>query len=270
VIAEEFSHEGSLDSIAVLHGGLAGPDSTFLPQEGARSVVLSTGHAGSFLKPREQLNDEELCTSGDTLCPSHDHLRSTDSFLPPVNPTPVGEETCQQNPSLIGQGDCSNTIEDQWALGGSDFVFDYTQLQLVVQVPPLVDALVFDYAFFTAEYPTRYRDGFNDMFLVWAETESWTGNVALDYESRPVTASATRFDYRDSVVPDDCPEPCVAEELHETSMRGHAATNWRSTEIELSPGEEVTLIFGLFDVGDGLTDSAVLLDNVRWNCAIPE
>jgi len=45
------------------------------------------------------------------------------------------------------------------------------------------------------------------------------------------------------------------------------STGWLSTTAPISPGEDVTLRFVIFDEGDGVLDSAVLLDNFQWGAA---
>ncbi len=263
VVADNFSIDGAPTAITVMEGGQA----PFTPREGVHAVILSTGDATTFLKSRDQLNQAGLCIPNDPLCPSTDHLRTADVLPAPIDPTPVGNDTCHENPELLGR-DCSNTIHEQWS-SGNELAFDYAEIRFSAEVPGGVDRLSFDYTFFTAEYPVRFQSGNNDLFLVWVDSERWTGNVALDQDD-PLSANTTRFEMYDAAVPGVCPEPCESQELHGTSMEGHAATNWRTTAISANPDDVLTLVFAIFDVGDGDVDSVALLDNVRWGCAIPE
>jgi hypothetical protein len=45
------------------------------------------------------------------------------------------------------------------------------------------------------------------------------------------------------------------------------STGWLSTTAPIQPGEDVILRFVIFDEGDGVLDSAVLLDNFQWGAA---
>ena len=42
------------------------------------------------------------------------------------------------------------------------------------------------------------------------------------------------------------------------------ATGWLTSQAPVSPGEEFTLEFMIWDAGDGILDSSVLLDNFTW------
>ena len=45
------------------------------------------------------------------------------------------------------------------------------------------------------------------------------------------------------------------------------STGWLSTTAPIQPNEDITLRFVIFDEGDGVLDSAVLLDNFQWGAA---
>jgi hypothetical protein len=46
-----------------------------------------------------------------------------------------------------------------------------------------------------------------------------------------------------------------------------AGTRWITSAAPVVPGETVTLEFLLFDVGDGILGTSVLLDDFRWTTA---
>ena len=48
-----------------------------------------------------------------------------------------------------------------------------------------------------------------------------------------------------------------------------ASTGWLTTTAPIAPGEDVTLRFVIFDEGDGIYDSAALIDNFQWGAACP-
>ena len=44
-----------------------------------------------------------------------------------------------------------------------------------------------------------------------------------------------------------------------------AATGWLTTTSPVAPGETITIRFIVFDEGDHILDSAVILDHFRWS-----
>src|SRR6185295_6569400 len=42
------------------------------------------------------------------------------------------------------------------------------------------------------------------------------------------------------------------------------ATGWLSTQAAVQPGEQFTLEFMIWDAGDGILDSTVLIDHFQW------
>ena len=54
-------------------------------------------------------------------------------------------------------------------------------------------------------------------------------------------------------------------ELVGTGFERHAATGWLQTRSNVVAGEEITLRFAIWDTGDEVLDSTVLLDNFRWD-----
>jgi hypothetical protein len=45
------------------------------------------------------------------------------------------------------------------------------------------------------------------------------------------------------------------------------STDWLLTTSPVKPGEVMKLTFSIFDKGDHILDSAVLIDNFRWKVA---
>ena len=52
-------------------------------------------------------------------------------------------------------------------------------------------------------------------------------------------------------------------------MKDHASTDWLTTTVSVAAlaGQEVTLLFAIWDSTDGVFDTTVLVDNVRWTFA---
>ncbi|MEZ4430669.1 MAG: choice-of-anchor L domain-containing protein [Nannocystaceae bacterium] len=272
VAPTSFAVTAAPQAVAV-HEGALGATGEYAAVEGKRFVILSTGEAHQLTLSREEIELASGCPADADGCPSTEHPpEHTLAQLPaPIIAAPVDPElTCKDDPKLIGTGDCSNTILNAWQAGNGELLaHDYVDIRFTATVPAEVSHLRFRWAFLTAEYPARVDTGFNDLFLVWIESERWTGNVAYDGEGLPVSVDATRFDLYDAPLAGSCTEGCVAPELHGTGMEGHAATEWIDQSVPVNVGDEITVVFALFDVGDAAGDSAILLDGVQWDCPIP-
>jgi hypothetical protein len=135
-------------------------------------------------------------------------------------------------------------------------------------VPPGTDGMSYDFAFFSIEYPSwaSHQTPYNDMYIAWLESDRWTGNVSFDEMGNPITAAGVLFDYKDAPS-DQCQGTCDAPELAGFAAEGHGGTKWLHTNAPVTEGEEITMIFAIFDVMDGTYDSAVILDNFEWTCS---
>jgi hypothetical protein len=226
----------------------------FPPREGDSMLIMSSGHAADMPVPM--------------LYASNDIAGFVDNGanLPaPLTPTPVDPmETCADNPGLVGNGDCSNTIEGQWNQGNG--AYDYVELRIIADVPLGTPGFSYDLAMFSTEYPVYYQTQFNDMYIAWLESENWTGNISFDEMGNPISLNAGFLDYKDAPNPYDCPAPCDAPELDGTAMMDHAGTKWLTTTAGVTPGEEIELVFAVFDLSDPILDTVVLLDNFQWAC----
>ena len=242
-----------------VHEGEFGSSGEFPPREGDKVVFLSTGVA------------EQMVTAVDGLLSgllSNPFGATGLGDLPaPMTKLPVtmaGGDTCEDQPGLVGTGDCSNTILEQYEQGGD--AFDLAYLSFSAEVPGGTYGFTYDFAFFSVEYPVYYQSMFNDMYVAWLESEEWTGNVSFDEFGAPISLNAGFLDFKDAANPVDCPAPCEAPELAGTGAQGHAGTRWLSTSAPVVPGETIEVYFAIFDLTDGGLDSAVMLDNFLWTC----
>ncbi|NVB38457.1 hypothetical protein G6O69_11495 [Pseudenhygromyxa sp. WMMC2535] len=226
---------------------------TYPVREGEKMVVLSTGDAFDVISPGNG--------DGDTTLSGNDP-----GYLPsPMQDDEVSDtETCEDNPDLVGTGDCSNTIFDQFS--GTNGAFDYAEMRFSITVPTAVNAFAYNVAFLSWEYPDFYGWAYNDIYIAWLESEDWTGNITFDLQGNPLSLNAGFLDYKDAPNDIDCPLPCDAPELEGTGLEGHGGTQWLETTWPVTSGEEITVIFAVMDIQDNIVDSAVLLDNFRWTC----
>jgi len=237
-----------------VHQGNFGTSDEFPPREGEKMVILSSGVAEEIISP-----------AGNTSTPmGGGSLFDLPDPMTRVPVSPDGSANCADNPALIGTGDCSNTIDVQYAQGGD--ANDLAYLRLMAEVPENTTGFTYDFAFFSVEYPVFYGTQYNDMYVAWLESETWTGNISFDEFGSPISLNAGFLDFKDAPNPTDCPVPCEAPELAGTGLEGHAGTRWLTTNAPVVPGETIELYFTIFDLADGALDSVVLLDNFLWTC----
>ncbi len=240
--AQLYVHQGNL-------GTHAPPP--FPPREGNKFVILSSGNA------------QQLTQAGQ-------YASTSVGFAATPLPAPIQTnsvsvtEDCFDNPGLVGTGDCSNTIQAQWAQGNGSY--DYAEMRFSVTVPAGTYGFTYDFAMFSTEYPVYYQSQFNDMYIAWLESEQWTGNISFDDMGHPISLNAGFLDYKDAPNNFDCPAPCQAPELDGTAMEGHAGTRWLTTTAGVTPGEEIEVVLGVFDLSDSILDTVIILDNFQWAC----
>ena len=152
--------------------------------------------------------------------------------------------------------------------GGADAptVYDYTELRLTLKVPANALSFSFDFNFLSAEYPEWVCKAYNDRFLALLTSKAVSNgvesNISFDARNNPVTINNGFFTVLDA--------PSLVGtgyELFDPNVGGPAgaATGWLTTTSPVVPGETITLRFIVFDEGDHILDSAVLLDRFRWS-----
>lgn len=257
------SAEGPAQAITVRSS--YGATDTFDPREGAAYAVIGSGRVDELARAPagwgpQEASDPSFCN--DDLDGLGDEAAgpSDPGMLPaPLQARAVAGD-CAGDPGLAGTGDCSGTLQAQLAQGTA--VYDYVALTIDAVVPPGAQSLDFDFAFLTTEYPFYVGSEYNDIFVGWLESERWTGNISFDDGGNPISLNAAFFDIRD----DGGNQP----ELQGTCMSGHGATRWLSSTAPVTAGEEIRVVFAVFDLSDNILDSYVFLDNWRWGCTFVE
>jgi hypothetical protein len=155
-------------------------------------------------------------------------------------------------------------------------VHDYVELTLTLQVPTNAKSFSFNFNFLSAEYPEYVGSQFNDKFLALLDSKAFQGDVCFDGSGNPITVNVAFFQVCDTelVCGGQLQNNCAksANELDGTgyelndanNLRIGGGTGWLTTTAPVSPGETATLRLILFDEGDHLFDSAVLIDNFQW------
>jgi hypothetical protein len=156
---------------------------------------------------------------------------------------------------------------------------DAIALELVIRAPTNASALSFDFDFHTYEYSDFVCSEYNDHFVALLQSKAAdlpaNHNIAFDSQGNPVSVNngfvevCDRFTYRGrkNGMPFTREFPCKLGngELAGTGFEEHAATGWLQTRANVIPGEDITLRFAVWDAGDSILDSTVLLDNFTWD-----
>lgn len=238
------------DGIAVLSSW--GQNSTFDPTEGESYLVISTGDLAE--RNNEPVNAGDAANHCNSWFSPGDGM-STTSFPPPITTDTVAGD-CLTNPALVGTGDCSNTVGPQFDASG--FKYDYQEVRLTMVVPEDAQSLSFNVAFLTKEYPIFLGQPYNDMAVAWLESSTWTGNISFDNAGNALSLNAALLDLFD--------DDGTLDEFAGTCMRYSAGTPWLTTTVDVPPGEEIELVFAIFDLDDVNWDSFMFLDNFQWGC----
>ena len=141
--------------------------------------------------------------------------------------------------------------------GNTDF--DVVVLRLDLNVPASANCLVgMDFRFLSDEYPEWVGTDYNDAFIAELDRTTWAtsgstisapDNFAFDPDAQPITINAAG-------VTSMTPEGAAG-----TTYDGGTPLLTAATPI--SPGPHV-LYLSIFDQGDDIYDSAVLVDNLRF------
>jgi hypothetical protein len=230
--------------------------SGFSPHKGVYMTFLSNGTA-------DDDKDTPSYTPGD----------GTDLLNTFTNPDPL-KKLQNINPCGTGQDEPLT-------------VHDYTELRLTLFAPINAGSFTFDFNFFSEEYPEYVCHGYNDTFLAELTSKTYTTpfQIAFDGGGHRINVNNSYFTDCTSIVSSDnlgYTHNCTgALSLLSTTgydikygqdaytlgndNKGSGATDWLKTTAPITPGETFTLSLIIFDEGDGLMDSAINLDNFRWN-----
>jgi hypothetical protein len=156
--------------------------------------------------------------------------------------------------------DCSDSLQTQWQLGGS-LARDLLWFQFELQVPNGTHGFTFDFAYFSVEFPTWIGSSFNDMFVVWSNSETYTGNLCF-VDDEPCTVTALGVSSQNP----QQQYKAGAPQLAGTGFDNNGGTGWFEAKASAQPGETLQLTWAVFDMGDTILDTAVIIDNFQWDC----
>ncbi|MGH7296500.1 MAG: choice-of-anchor L domain-containing protein, partial [Polyangiaceae bacterium] len=151
---------------------------------------------------------------------------------------------------------------------------DGAALRLVIRVPTNAQSFTFNSNFFSFEFPNYICSTYNDTFVVEMAPAppgaSTGGNIAFDQSGNPISVNNALLQVCTAQTAGKkqftCPLGPAA--LASTGFASHAATGWLQTQVNIDPslkGKDITLVFAVWDSGDGILDSSALVDNFQWS-----
>ena len=170
----------------------------------------------------------------------------------------------------------------------NETVNDTIDVKLTLKVPPNAHGFTFDLNFWSGEWPNFVCSPYNDAFIAYVTSQALTDNISIDPKGNPISVNANFLDRCTPNSPVGCATAqgavpgtaaCGAGigELAGTGFAmpgfycdpnnmqsGGASTGWLTSTASVNPGETFTLELIIWDAGDGVLDSSVLLDKFRW------
>jgi hypothetical protein len=229
----------------------------------ARNVMPAFG---TVVKPQAGIN-MTLLSTGLAID------KTTQPFTEPQEGTDLKQTGTNPLPNLVGANNCGQ--------GKQTSVHDYTEYVLTLKAPTNVASFSFQFQFFSAEYPEFVCTRYNDEFLVIlqsSKTYPTPTNVSFDAAKNPITVNSGFFTIcQDGGTPQTMNCKQGVDQIAGTGYEDDdgsgilgpgrpigGSTGWLTTTAPIAPGEDITLRFVIFDEGDGIYDSAALIDNFKW------
>ena len=148
---------------------------------------------------------------------------------------------------------------------------DGVALELKIRVPASAKSLSFSHQLFTSDYSQYVCSQYNDVFVVLMDPKpagNTDNNIVFDAHGdslgvnsasllracTPSTAGGLTF---------AC--PLGPSSLTGTGFEAKAATGWLTTTVPVQGGSDITLRFAVWDSGDGILDTTVLVDELAFS-----
>lgn len=227
------------------HGILQGFGPNVNPQEGAKLLALSSGAARTPSDP---------------------------DYFPPLG----FAKGYYVNPP---QGFPKDSPECPGVTVPSAPVFDSIGLEVKLKTPSSAKAIRFNLNFYTYEFPEYYCTLYNDFFVSLlspkpaAQADS---NISFDAKGNLISVNSGFVDICTPQVAGSAgattkyfacskgPANLLGTGFDENAKS--ASTGWLETMAPIeNPGGEITLLFTIWDTGDPILDSTILLDNFRFD-----
>jgi hypothetical protein len=235
-------------------------------QNGDGDLQLGKGilsNFGSVVKPREGTKLLAL-SSGSARNPTDPNYHSVSGYWKDNTPhnNPTGGLFPKDSPSCPG------------VMTAGSSIYDSAGLQLVIHTPTDAKGISFDFDFYTYEFPDFVCSPYNDSFIALLEPKPANlpdPNISFDSMGNNISVNAGFVTVCSPQTAGGKNFPCAkgTAELagtgfDEQAPNGSAATSWLTTTAPVPAGQDITLTFAIWDTGDGVLDSTVLVDNFKF------
>ena len=197
---------------------------------------------------------------------------------PATGSSPGGADMCTAGFAAFGfpkdSPSCKDPFGNPLQTANDKNANDAIALEIQVKVPTNSQSCGFDFDYYTYEWPGFVCTQYNDFFvaLVASQHPSTPAdlNVSFDSQGNPVSVNNSFVEVCDPTVGATNPGgknfPCTlgTAELQGTGFEPSAATSWLHTQFPVVPGETIKVRFAVWDMGDHILDTTVLIDN--FNC----
>ena len=172
-------------------------------------------------------------------------------------------EEAQGEPTEFVSTNVGGVFESNFSPDGFD-AFNIATLSVDISVPENADTLAFDYRFGTVENPTFLDEPFQDFFeAIIFEPDGNVEPIGLLPDGSAVTVdNADNFSNSPGGDSEDPTSPLP----NPPDTTYNAVTDLITASYDLSDveGENITLVLRIADASDGVLDSGVFLDNIRF------
>jgi hypothetical protein len=203
--------------------------------------------------------DDENPATLDDPCPtavSDTPLAGFPTSGPTYSILTSGDAGLADNPNLSG-GDGYGWNVPAAPIGPG--VYDYQVVR--VDLPAASTAcLAFDFRFLSDEYPEYVNTNYNDAFI--AQLDTWS--VTADPATQTVTAPGNFAGGAGDVISVDAGGPSAMVDAAGLGTVYDGATPLLTARAPVAVGSVHALYLTIFDQGDSILDSAVFLDNLRF------
>jgi hypothetical protein len=146
---------------------------------------------------------------------------------------------------------------------------DGAAFELKIKVPVDAHSMSFEHAFFTRDYTSDVCSAYTDQFVVMMSPPpagAISGNIVFDGAGGAINANSPLLQACAAGTYGGITYACGlgTSLLTGTGFEGKASTGWLRTTTPVEPNSTITLLFAVWDSGDGKVDSTVLLDSLRF------
>jgi hypothetical protein len=152
--------------------------------------------------------------------------------------------------------------------------FDSAALRVRIKSPTNAKSFRFKLNFYTYEFPVYICSTYNDFMVAMLTpipSGQTDGNISFDSQGNTISVNAGFLEVCYPQMAGGKNFPCglgpaqLSGTGFDSQPNGSAATSWLQTTSPLeTPGADIELLFAIWDSGDGILDSTVLLDDFAF------